>query len=205
MKLIVISSQEDIPDEHEIVNELLVRGLNYFHLRKPGYTYSEMERYIREIETCHRDKIIVHSHHELCATYNLKGVHYNAKWPFGGDHTTMKGYQKSCSMHSINEVEETGALYDYVFLSPVFNSISKAGYQSGFDLDELRSKLPGLKQGSAPEIIGLGGIDEHTIDKAKQTGFDGVAVLGALWNRDASNDQLKSEVISRYLKMSNKI
>ena len=73
--------------------------------------------------------------------------------------------------------------YKYVFISPVFNSISKVGYNAAIDLNE----LSGLRntcitaRGYCPGIIGLGGVGSRELPSLKSAGFDGAAVLGAVW------------------------
>ena len=66
-----------------------------------------------------------------------------------------------------------------MFLSPVFDSISKAGYSSAFAPDELQAAG---KEGLIDKrVIGLGGIDESNIRRIKELGFGGAAILGGLW------------------------
>ena len=71
---------------------------------------------------------------------------------------------------------------EYAFLSPIFDSISKAGYKSKFDLHELKNSPLLARRGVGGEVFALGGIDEHKIDICRQLGFAGVAVLGTIWN-----------------------
>ena len=82
------------------------------------------------------------------------------------------------SFHSLEEIDEYKADYHYAYLSPVFDSISKKGYTSAFDLKTLGSSLRRLKR----NLIALGGIDEDKIEIVREIGFAGVAVLGAVWN-----------------------
>lgn len=84
----------------------------------------------------------------------------------------------SRSCHLLEEVR-LAKDFDYVFLSPIFNSISKQGYGSGFTAEELQQAAA---QGIiTPRVIALGGMDANTIPQAAKLGFGGVAVLGALW------------------------
>ena len=69
-----------------------------------------------------------------------------------------------------------------MFLSPIFQSISKEGYGSGFSLDGLRNAKGIIDD----KVIALGGICPRTITKLKDIPFGGVAVLGALWGNDPS-------------------
>lgn len=192
MKLVVISNPKHVLDEHEIVHSLFKEGLQYFHLRKPAFSLTEMETYITNVDKEYRKNIIIHSHHELCDAYDLKGVHYTMRLPFDKEKLPSETRHISSSLHSLKEVEDCYWGFDYVFLSPVFNSISKEGYKSNFDYKELKNTLSALKLRDHPEVIALGGMDASNLEKAKELGFDGVAVLGALWNADLI------EVISKF-------
>ena len=68
---------------------------------------------------------------------------------------------------------------NYVFLSPIFDSISKQGYRSAFD-DAT------LKKASAEGIIGqkvvaLGGVTRERVALLEKYGFGGAAMLGDIW------------------------
>ena len=70
---------------------------------------------------------------------------------------------------------------DYLFLSPIFQSISKEGYGNGFpwyELEEARER--GFIN---PKVFALGGIDASHIRQLKGLGFGGAVVLGALWGK----------------------
>ena len=61
-------------------------------------------------------------------------------------------------------------------LSPVFGSISKKGYEGkGFDVNNLDNT-----------VIGMGGINENTIQQTFDLGFKGIGVLGGIWNTENS-------------------
>lgn len=87
--------------------------------------------------------------------------------------------------HSLDELKNHKGKYEYAFLAPIFDSISKQGYKSKFS-DRLYNFLQfdaGLISAiKGKNIIALGGIDEDKISLVRKTGFVGVAVLGAVWN-----------------------
>src|ERR1041385_3866266 len=86
--------------------------------------------------------------------------------------------------HSPGELKNYKEKYEYAFLSPIFDSISKKGYRSTFnDLFELRNAVSGKK------IIALGGIDENKIEICHELGFSGVAVCGAVWESENSAEK----------------
>lgn len=89
--------------------------------------------------------------------------------------------------HSLNELEDCEEKYDYAFLSPIFDSISKEGYKSNYDLKEIKKLLKNRNE----KIIALGGIDEDKIDAVKDLGFSGIALLGAIWQTENPLEKFK--------------
>jgi thiamine-phosphate pyrophosphorylase len=178
LKLIVLSNPVNITNEHQVVRSLFDAGLNYFHLRKPSAVKGELENFIERIPEKYHERIVLHSHVELMERFDLKGIHYSVLTP---EVNTTRFF--STSFHTFEEIEQCKYRYDYAFLSPVFNSISKPGYQAAFNKIELQKFL-----NDKQNLIALGGIDEHTIPEAIEMGFSGLAVLGALWN---AKDPLK--------------
>ena len=80
-----------------------------------------------------------------------------------------------------------------MFYSPVFASISKPGYGPAVSLDlvaqqvaAIRGRQAALPQGRLPQdrlplLIGLGGVSADNVALLQQAGFDGAALMGALW------------------------
>jgi thiamine-phosphate pyrophosphorylase len=210
MKLIVISNPINVNKEHTLLCSLFENGLEYFHLRKPDFTSDEMETYIKQIPTEYLSKIVVHSHHHLVDKYHLKGKHkttantseISVKQLLADEHRVENFI--STSFHSTEEIIACDYNYEYAFLSPIFDSISKKGYTSKFNKEELKNFLNNKKK---MELIALGGINEETIHQAMNLGFDGIAVLGAIWNsKNAKNSflllQEKTNEISNYGKFA---
>jgi thiamine-phosphate pyrophosphorylase len=198
MKLIVISNPINVNKEHTLLCSLFENGLEYFHLRKPDFTSDEMEAYIKQIPAEYLNKIIVHSHHHLVDKYHLKGKYKtsaNIREIRVGQLLADKADERrienfiSTSFHSTDEIMACDCNYEYAFLSPIFDSISKKGYTSKFNQTELKFFLSAHDK--KMELIALGGINEETIHQAIDLGFDGVAVLGAIWNsKNAMNSFL---------------
>ncbi len=90
-------------------------------------------------------------------------------------HQNFKG-----SCHSFEEVEALDGQLPYCFLSPVFDSISKQGYQANFDKKELQEFL---KKKRTIKVIGLGGVTSENYAELLNLGFDGGAFLGSVWEK----------------------
>jgi thiamine-phosphate pyrophosphorylase len=191
MKIFIISDPDNIPKEHELINALLEEGLEYFHLRKPSFTETEMASFLKEIKPKFLKRISIHSHYKLIEKYNLRGIHLTNKYLEAISEVELrnifkvagkKNLQLSTSLHSIGEMKDLK--YNYIFLSPVFDSISKADYKSTLDHKVLKEFIKNLKSArNRPEIIALGGIEENKIENIFEMGFDGCALMGCIWNK----------------------
>ncbi len=179
-RFIVITRPEFFENEEIIINRLFDDGLQNLHLRKPEASKQEIERLLKQIHPSYYPRIILHEHLDLATIYPMGGVHLNRRSP-----EIPQGFVGSISRscHSLEEVVHYKAL-DYLFLSPIFPSISKAGYGEAFPLEQLKKATEeGLIN---RQIIALGGMDAHTIPQLRGIGFGGVAVLGALWGESPS-------------------
>lgn len=184
MKVILISNFYDIPGEHYMLNLLFCEGLKCFHLRKKEYTQQQMEAYIERIPQVFRRYIVLHSHFDLVNKYGLKGAHFTKQYSYEDymrEHTTSGSAfpQISFSLHNIQEVKNLEHSYKYIFLSPVFDSISNTGYNSRFRINDLKMFLNSKEE--RPEVIALSGITVHKIPNIYELGFDGFALLGYIW------------------------
>ncbi len=200
MKLILISAPGVANEEIKTLTKLFKSGLDHFHLRKPEYSKQQFIEYLDQIPIKFHDKIIIHNHYNLVNDYNLKGIHGNES--LIRDVKSNRVIHRSCSLHSIAEVEKSARVFDYVFLSPIFGSISKPGYLGNFELNLLRGQIETLKKSGVlgkTQIIALGGMDENNIETSEPTGFDGVAMLGAIWSPDLNNQ----ERVAKFIKIKN--
>jgi thiamine-phosphate pyrophosphorylase len=180
MQLIVISNPVPIVDEAKIINSLFERGLEYFHLRKPHYLGSDFVELLEQIDPEYYPRIALHQFHERAADYGIKRLHFpEYVWAKLGHRDFKANYEKSyrlsTSVHTLSELYRLEHV-DYVFLSPVFNSLSKPGYCSAIDPnfkvdDEIKVKT-----------IALGGVTAENIEQTIAMNFDGAAVLGTIWN-----------------------
>jgi thiamine-phosphate pyrophosphorylase len=91
----------------------------------------------------------------------------------------------STSIHDLREWPLLAGQVELVFYSPIFPSISKPGYGPSASLDTVAQQLKTIREeyDKLPLLIGLGGIHENNVAQVKQAGFDGAALMGALWQR----------------------
>jgi thiamine-phosphate pyrophosphorylase len=184
-ELIVISPPGDLPGEVDFVSRFFEKGLERYHLRKPLWEPEQAEKFLRSIPEIYHPRIVIHSHFALADKYTLKGIHLNEenkKKP-----SLQKNHQVvSASFHSFEEVKAERFAYQYVFLSPIFDSISKLRHHAAFDLKSLGENILAWRRQnpSAIKIFALGGITLANIEIARSNGFSGVAVIGSVWNAE---------------------
>ncbi len=195
MKLILITPPSYFAEEDKIITALFEEGLETLHLRKPDASPVLAERLLTLIPDQYHKRIVIHDHFHLHKKYRLKGIHLNTR-----NLLPPEGYtgHVSRSCHSLSEVKERKSGCDYVFLSPVFTSISKPAYEAAYTAEELRAAA---KQGIIDrKVVALGGINKDNLPMVKSLGFGGAAVLGAVWNRfDARNTPDYRRLLAYYL------
>jgi len=194
--IFLISPDAHFEDEAKVVARLFSLGLETYHLRKPSFTSDEFRSFLIALPPEFHNRIVIHSHFELSLEFDLKGIHLNEANKERIGH--LNHYKViSGSFHSLPDLRENTFPYQYVFLSPVFDSISKAGYTAQFDLAQLAAvlSLPATKL--LPEVIALGGIHAENLPLIRQTGFAGAAVIGAVWqNQDPVQAFLNLQAIA---------
>ena len=197
MKLTVITTPNYFVEEDKIITALFDEGMDVLHLRKPDTPPVYAERLLTLIPEKYRRRIVVHDHFYLKDEYGLKGIHLSHRNPLVPDN--YSGHV-SASCHTLDEVTADKKICDYVFLSPVFDSISKEGYRAAFTAEEIREAA--AKGIIDKKVIALGGVNADNILRVKDFGFGGAAVLGDLWNRfDPASDYNYQPLIAHFRKL----
>ncbi len=191
--LILITPEQDIADETELINQFFEAGLEILHLRKPNKSYAQHLAYISAIDEEYHNRIMIHYHHELAEDFLLKGVHVQEqpRVDMGEDfglyvaQFTSQRYDVSTSFHNAGEImlyKEIPLIYN--LLSPVFTAISKPGMEGkAFDVNNI--EVP---------VIGMGGVNGSNLNEVKALGYAGVGVLGGVWNAENPLESLKALV-----------
>ena len=178
MKWIIITSPEFLSGEAIFIDKLFSQGLDLLHLRKPEASLEAYKRLLLQIPKHWYSRIVLHEHFALAEKFGLHGIHLNRRCSQVPD--SFRG-SISCSCHTLEEVKKQKASKDYVFLSPIFDSISKVGYHAAFSSTLL--KQAAVENVIDEKVIALGGITAKNIPLVKEWHFGGVALLGDIWKR----------------------
>ena len=178
MKWITITSPEFLSGEAIFIGKLFSQGLDLLHLRKPEASLEAYKQLLLQIPEQWHSRIVLHEHFKLAEEYKLHGIHLNRRCS-----VTPNAFHGSisCSCHTIEEVITQKESKDYVFLSPIFDSISKVGYHAAFSPTSL--KQAAIENVIDEKVIALGGLTANNIPLVKEWHFGGVALLGDIWKR----------------------
>ena len=193
MRIIAITPPGIVCREVFIIKSLLQSGVSIVHLRKPEAGIGKCRKLLAELDGEERRKIVIHDYPQLYEEFYLKGIHVNkniTSLPHG-----YKGLRtRSC--HSFEEVKRYKDEYDYLFLSPIFDSISKIGYKSAFSKEQL---LKASEEGIIDEkVVALGGITFDKIPFLEELGFGGVAMSGGIYG-ELNGENPVADLFNRFL------
>lgn len=180
-ELIVITHPEILPGEAGTINQLFAHGLARLHVRKPGVTEEALRALLEQIGPAFRKRIALHQHHELADEFGITGLHFTESDRLAQSLEILKVLKNnrfiiSTSVHDPADLEQLSHCFDYAFLGPVFDSISKTGYSS-----KLPANFKLQKHCFQNKVIALGGINAENLKSAFEMGFDGAALLGSIW------------------------
>jgi len=196
MKLVLISPEHDDPRETAVLGALLAAGLEYYHVRKPHWSAGQLEAWLRALPEEWRPRLVLHSHHPLVDQFGLGGRHWRDEESEGRGvpaeplkhsvqpHGLPYPGITSRSCHDLPTLRAALGRYDSVFFGPIFPSISKANYGPSGDFSPkeismlLAERTPAERRTA---VLALGGVAARNLLQIAALGFDGAAVLGAVW------------------------
>ena len=135
-----------------------------------------MERLICDIPAEYHSRLVLHDHHHLAVKYGLYGIHLNSRNPI-----PPQGWKGSVSRscHSLEEIKEWKDRCNYLSLSPIYNSISKQGYNSAFSREQIEKAVAeGIIDN---KVLALGGVTFDKVEEVLSLGFGGAMILGDAW------------------------
>ncbi|TAL60753.1 MAG: hypothetical protein EPN85_06545 [Bacteroidetes bacterium] len=185
MKLILISPSKRQDSEIGFLLNMFEQGLQTYHVRKKTFSTRELKKYLEEIPEKYHNRIVIHTHHELALKFDLKGIyisrsHKRNKFKLWFWKKWLKlrksRLEISTTLRNVENVLEYIPRYDYVFLAPVFDSLS-GSFQAAFSEYNLAPALKNTKF----KVIARGGVSTDTIQKAHSLGFWGGAFYTSVW------------------------
>ncbi len=200
--IIVITPEEEVPNEMRIVKKLFEAGLPRLHLRRHDWGASDYRDWIAEVPKKFRDRIVLHGHPELVAELGLAGLHLQSVngprnprgrggKPRGNPLPEGIAFTRSC--HDYEELVSGPKDCEYATLGPIFPSISKRGYAPRRTPEEFAAIVEYWhKENKGHPVVALGGITPENIGGLRHMGFAGAAVVGAIWESSSPVESFKA-------------
>ncbi len=178
MQIVVISPEAEDPREVRAMEGFFAAGLERYHVRKPAWTGAALESWLLRLPREWASGIVVHGHGPLAARLGFAA--HDRDEP---GNPAASGASRSC--HSVPSLQRHLPHYRAILFGPVFPSLTKVGYGPAVDFpwEELKSVLGKRAPGDA-RVLGVGGITSSGLARCRELGFDGAALLGAVWNQD---------------------
>ncbi len=176
--IVVFSPTEGLRDEAKLVTELFKNGLSEYHVRKPHWRRGRFVQFIKAVPEQFRGRLVLHQHPELVKTHGLRGFHLLAQGASGVP-TDYEGHLSVQCGHYF-DVEKFGKRSGSVFLGPVFPRKVRDGTTR--TLEEFSAIISYCrKRGFGEKFFAFGGITAKNVNQCKRLGFDGCALVSAIW------------------------
>lgn len=197
--MIVLSNPVAVQNEMDIIHGLFEAGMELFHIRKPDMPQSELTHYISQIDPQYHSKIVLHQYFEIARGFNIHRLHFTERARIDFENIRVSfpidvNWIFSASTHSIEDFNALSRMFQYAFLSPVFESISKPGYKPDFDMTTILRK----RENFQTRLVGLGGINSSNCAQLYKAGFDDAAMLGSIWNAGRPIEEFKKCLIQEH-------
>lgn len=180
-KVLIFSAPSAVQNEMNIFTQMLNLNNNILlHFRRK-IEHSQDEYVIEYLSHLYPQRIVLHQNYQWAEQYPVKGIHLPQKEYAHYEKWHKKYRIISTSFHTLDEIQNNIFDFEYVFLSPIFQSISKKDYKPVITQKEIKNFLSEYKK---IPIIALGGCMPKHIPFLQELGFMGVAFLGAVWEYD---------------------
>lgn len=182
MRLFAITPAKDIKDEQQYLEELISEGF-IVHCRKPDKSAVELAAFLRKIKAEYRSSVAIHNNFEIAEDMGIKRLHFTEELRNKLNPEDFKYGRNmlSTSIHSPDQLEDDEKLrfFEYLFCSPVFDSISKPATKENKVWQQQMSKE------YAYDLIALGGLTAENLQQIYNWNYSGAAFCGYLWQEES--------------------
>ena len=197
--MIVITNPVAIADEINIIHALFECGLELLHVRKPEYSIEELKLFLSKVNPEFQSRMVLHQQHQVANEFGIHRIHFTESARAALDLESKDnndGFIKSTSIHTMANFNQLDSCFEYAFLGPIYQCISKPDYKSDLDVVKAIAQRTNFKT----KLVALGGISIENIEETYQLGFDNVALLGSIWtsNQPIQNFKLCQKIAHLY-------
>jgi thiamine-phosphate pyrophosphorylase len=169
---VVITPEEPVENELQILRSLLQMGAWRVHLRHPALGVSDLTTLLQGFTESELKRVTLSREPALLSRFPSIGYHLKEGEALSAQ--CQRAPYLSASCHDPQRIPRE--VLDYVFLGPLFDSISKPGYLGSWPKNHLPERLD-----TEPKRFALGGVHKDALPQLKSMGFEGAALLGSIW------------------------
>lgn len=182
---VVMSPLNERAGEKKILQRLFDSGLSQYHLRRPHWSMQRCREWLESLPAETRSRIVLHQHPRLVRRLGLAGFHFDAsdKKAFPPDGVAGLG-EVSAQCGDFHSMLEAGKCCRRIVLGPVFPPEKYDVTVPRRTLGEYAATASYWRAhvGGGAQVLAFGGISASNIRECRKAGFDGVVVVGAVWN-----------------------
>ena len=166
----------------DVVKSAVAGGVDLVQLREkqaPTREFVQLGKALVELLAPTRVKLIVNDRVDVALAIGADGVHIGQSDMDYLDARRLMGEQAviGLSVESLAQARAAQQLkVDYLGVSPIFTTPTKAELKQGLGLDGLRQ----IRQISKHPLIAIGGINRENVADVLAAGADGIAVVSAI-------------------------
>jgi len=168
------------PWDAKTVVKLFDAGLGRLHIQSVrDWNVRQYEAFLQQVPEVFRNRIVLEEQPDLVLSRKLAGFQMlpgdriPPRWP--------KTAALSLKCHSYDEMRSTPKGCHYLFLSPIFPSVSKRDYVPQRTHREFQVIVERWRAEGGCPVYGLGGITPQNAAHVRALGFDGMAFIGSVW------------------------
>jgi hypothetical protein len=114
MQSIHISAPQFLPEEAALLQALLRESSRLLLINKPGCTYRQMRKLLRQLSPNTYRRILIAQHHSLAPELGLRGIHFSDENPYTPD--DFGPLSLSMSVYGFEEVLRWGDEMNYLWV-----------------------------------------------------------------------------------------
>jgi len=168
------------PWDAKTVVKLFDAGLGRLHVQSVrDWNVRQYEAFLQQVPEAFWNRIVLEEQRDLVLSRKLAGFQMipgdriPPRWP--------KTAALSLKCHSYDEMRSTPKGCHYLFLSPIFPSVSKRDYVPQRTHREFQVIVERWRAEGGCPVYGLGGITPQNAAHVRALGFDGMAFIGSVW------------------------
>ncbi len=158
----------------EVAAEAEKAGVDYFLLREKDLSPQELLSLAHELrKMLHHTRMMIHGHLDVALACKADGVHLQKdNIPVAAVRANYRDLKIGYSAHSFEEMKQAeGEGADYVFISPIFQPLSKPSGLPPHGLSPLTAWTARMEI----TVFALGGVSPQNVPELRKTGCSGAA------------------------------